>query len=200
MAGEYRPSVNQLRKLGNFSQMFRWGIRVIEWPASLGASWKNSQSFNIRAKSASVPEKSGESTEISIRGSKVRQPGIYSYTSPWTCNLLETNNTYVQGLLSAWANLCWDTNLRNSTGDSRGWTDYKTMLEGVFELNMLDNLDNPIYRYTLIGAYVEQFTRGDFDSEAAEPMEPNVSFAFDYFTEGPVYQAVAYPSVWADDF
>lgn len=200
MAGELRPSVNQIRRLGNFSQMFRWGIKVVQFPILL-PQWANStQSFNIRAHSAGVPEKTGTSTDITIRGSRVRQPGVHEYTSPWSCSLYETNDTYVQQMLRDWHNLCWDTNLRNTAGDSRGWTEYKALLEGVIELYMLDNLDNPIYKYTLIGAYVESYARGDFDSDSADPMDAQLSLALDYFLEGPIAHTVMKPKVWSDAF
>lgn len=196
-----RPSVNQLRRIGNFSQMFRWGIKIVKFPYLLQGRWGGtSQQFNIRATSASVPQKTGQSTEITIRGSKVRQPGIHDYQSPWTCNLKETTDIYAQQFLRDWFNLCWDTDLRVSTGNSSGLTAFHADLEGVIELYQLNNLDNPIYKYTLIGVYPEDMSRGDFDAESAEPMEPNISFALDMFTETPLNALSVYPTIWADGF
>lgn len=196
-----RPSVNQLRKVGNWTQSFRWGIVVRQFPYLLRGTWGNtSQAFNIRATSTAVPQKTGESTEIRIRGNTVRQPGIHNYQSPWTCNLKETNDVYAQQMLRDWHNLTWDTNLRNANGDSSGLTAFHADLEGVFDLYLLNNLDNPIYCYTLIGAYIEDLSRGDLDGENSEPMEPNCSFAFDFFTERAITATNVYPTIWADSF
>lgn len=195
-----RPSVNQLRKLGNFSQMFRWGIKVTKWPEKM-SQWNNaSQDFNIRALSATVPEKAGTTTEVQIRGNMVRQPGTAAYTSPWSCTLMETNDTFTQQLLHDWHNLYWDTNRRVQTGDSSGITEFKADLEGVVELYQLNNLDEPIYKYTLIGVYVEAYQRGDFDGSTGDPMQPAISFALDMFTEESINSTNVYPSIWADSF
>lgn len=195
-----RPSVNQLRKLGNFSQMFRWGIKVVQFPKKL-TQWQNtSQDFNIRALSATVPEKVGSSTEIQIRGNMVRQPGIVTYTSPWNCTLMETNDTYAQQMLKDWHNLYWDTNLRVTSGNSSGLTEFKADVEGIIELYQLNNLDEPIYKYTLIGVYPESYQRGDFDGSTAEPMQPAISFVLDYFLEEPISVTNVYPTIWADGF
>lgn len=196
-----RPSVNQLRRLGNWTQMFRWGIKIEKCPTLLQGKWGGiSQSFNIRAMSASVPQKTGETTEITIRGNTVRQPGKHSYQSPWNCNLKETNDTLIQQFIRDWKNLCWDTDLRVSSGNSSGLTAFHADLEAVIGLYQLNNLDNPIYKYTLIGVYPEDDSRGDFDAESSEPMEPNVSFAFDFFTETPLSASNVYPTIWADSF
>lgn len=205
-----RPSVNQIRKLGNFTQMFRWAIELERVPDKLssliptnyGNGRDASSAFNIRAMSATVPEKTGTSTEIQIRGNKVRQPGLVEYTSPFTCTLYETNDVWVQQLLWAWHNLYWDTNLRNTQGDSSGLTEFKADLEGIIKLTQLNNLDQPIYEYRLIGAYIESYSRGDFSESAADPMQPNISFAFDYFTENIVNNGEANQAsrIYSDSF
>lgn len=174
--GNIRPSVNQLRRLGNWSQMFRWGIVIDTFPKLL--TGYNSQDINIRALSATVPEKSGETTEIAIRGSKVRQPGIYSYTSPWSCTLMETNDVLVQRFLTEWKNLCWQ-----SANGSTGITQNHADLEALVSLYQLNNKDEAIYRYQLVGCFPETDSRGDFDGSNGEAMQPNLSLAFDYFKE-----------------
>lgn len=202
MSQSLRPTMNQLRRLGNFSQMYRFGLKIVEWPRLLSQYSSRSQDFNIRVLSATVPEKAGQSTEIGLRGHQLRQPGIVTYTSPWTCTLMETNDVFVQTLLHDWHNLYWDTNRQNPRGNSSGITQFKADLEAVIELYQLNNLDEPIYKYTLIGAYVESYQRGDFDGATADPMQPAVSFALDYFTEEPVNNSNANkPSEkWADSF
>lgn len=185
-----RPSVNQLRKLGNFTQMFRWGIKFVTLPKALRGY--STLELNARALSASVPEKTGTTTEIQIRGNKVRQAGIVEYTSPWTCTLMETTDVYVQRMLRDWHNLYWDTD--KVAIASSGLTQYKVDMEGIIELVHLDNMDKPIYCYTLIGAYPEGYPRGDFDGSTADPMQPAISFAFDYFTEKALSAAISHPS------
>lgn len=194
-----RPSVNQLRRIGNWTQMFRWGIKIEQVPPSLQSTWGNvSQSFNIRAVSASVPQKTGETTEITIRGNTVRQPGRYSYQSPWSCNLKETNDVMVQQFMRDWHNLCWDTD--RTVQNSSGLTFFHADLEGIIGLYQLNNLDIPIYKYTLVGVFPEDMSRGDFDAESSEPMEPNVSFAYDMFFETPIVAEHHLPTQWADAF
>lgn len=170
-----RPSIENLRSLGNWSQSFRWNVSFINFPNYLSYIPTNDD-INFRAESISIPELQVETTEIQIRGNKVRQSGLGTYNSPITLTLIETINPVCLKFLSAWQEICWHTK-----DGSIGTTEYKKDLQCDMQLLLLDNLDNPYYRYELIGCFLEGATKGDVDASNGDPLKPQLSIAYDYF-------------------
>lgn len=171
-----RPSVENIRSLGNFSQTFRWLVDFKSFPKGLPGGY-TTEDINFRAESVSLPEKEIELTEIQIRGNKVRQEGIGTYNSPITLTLIETVNPVCLSFLNDWQELAW-----KSSNGSIGTTQYKNMLECEMYLTLLDSQDKPYYKYTLIGCQIGGGTGGDLDAQSADPLKPALSIAFDYFT------------------
>jgi hypothetical protein len=172
-----RPTVENLRALGNFQQTFRWGVVVSTKPAAFTDF--NSQDINFRAESMSIPEKAGETTTITIRGNEVRQPGKHTYNSPITLVLVSTIDAVVQDFLYQWGNLCWET----LAADSSGKTRMKHDLQANFDLYLLDNMDKATYKYKLIGCQLETPGSSDVDGSTSDPIKPSISIAYDYFTQ-----------------
>lgn len=170
-----RPSIENLRSLGNWSQSFRWNVSFVSFPSALSYI-PTSDDLNFRAESMSIPELQVETTEIQIRGNKVRQPGIGTYNSPITLSLVETTNPVCLRFLAAWQEICWHTK-----NGSIGTTEYIRDVECNIKLQLLDNLDQPYYQYELMGCFLESATKGDVDASNGDPLKPQLSLAYQYF-------------------
>lgn len=188
MAGLLRPSVESLRALGNWSQTFRWNVDFVTTPRCLtgggdepesGRAWASllPEDINFRAESMSIPEKEIETTEIQIRGSKVRQEGVGNYNSPITLTLVETIDPVALDFLSDWQEAAWRTR-----DGSLGTTRYKSNIECEMRLQLLDSEDLAYYEYILIGCQPATGTVGDVDAGTGDPLKPAIGIFFDYFT------------------
>lgn len=171
-----RPSVANLRGLGNWSQTFRWSVQFVSLPSGLDGGIMTAEDINFRAESMSVPEKEIETTEIMIRGNRIRQEGIGNYVSPITLTLVETIEPKVLMFLNAWQELAWKTR-----GGSPGTTSYKKNIECTIRLYHLDNEDQPFYSYILYGCQIANATKGELDAQNADPLKPQLSIAYDFF-------------------
>jgi len=175
-----RPSVENLRSVGNFTQAFRWIIHLAEIPAAV-AEAVTSEDLNFRAESSSIPTRTTTATEITIRGNTVRQSGQTVYNSPLTIGANETIDNKLSELIRKWQDLAWD-----SKDGSSGKTAPVEEMQGRIELIRLDQSDNPIYKYTLFGAWLESAEKGDLDGSTADPLKPQLGIAFDRFEEGAI--------------
>lgn len=167
-----RPTLEDIRGLQNFSQQFRWAIDL---QAPVGLSGDD---FNFRAVTTSVPNMNPTSTEISIRGNTVKQPGIADFTRTIDVTMIETNDFTIADMIDQWRNMCWDT-----SGGVTGRTMNKKQLEGTLIMHQLDNQDNVLVTYVLKGVYPETVAYGEMSDNVADPWKPVITFAFDYFTK-----------------
>lgn len=167
-----RPSVENTRSLGNFTQMFRWSIMFLSFPSAI-AFTPTVDDINFRAQSAGIPELAGETTTIAIRGNEVRQPGIHKWNSPWAVTLVETTNPVANQFIWEWSNLCWQ-----SRNGSTGVTQNQADLECDVLVYQLNNLDQPIFAHKLYGCFLENATLGQLDSQTSDPQAIECSIAF----------------------
>lgn len=175
-----RPSVENIRSVGNFTQAFRWIVHLAELPSAVAAV-ATSEDLNFRAESSSIPTRTSTPTEITIRGNTVRQAGMMVYNSPLTIGANETIDSKLSELIRTWQDLAWE-----SKEGSSGKTAPVEELQGRIELIRLDQADNPIYKYTLFGAWLESAEKGDLDGSTADPLKPQLGIAFDRFEEGKI--------------
>jgi len=177
--GTLRPNLETLRNLGNFTQAFRWYVEFESFPVLV--SGYSSDDINFRAESTGLPKLTGTSTEIMIRGHKLRQSGIHDYAGPITLTCIETVDNMIAQFNHDWREVCWQTE-EGSTGKINAQAD----IEAVMRITRLDNMDNPIWWYKLIGAYLENTEYGDLDGTSADPFKPAFSIQYSYFNEGAV--------------
>lgn len=169
-----RPSVENLRGLGNFTQGFRWGI-VHTPPPGLGL---NSEGLNFRAVSCGIPEWSTETMEIQIREFKSKQPGMTSIASPVPFEFFETEDNFVHDYFNKWKKLVVDTKKGYVIGSKSSYM--TTMI--VYRLN---SMDEPIWKYELGGVYPESVSKGNLDAQSGEPLSMSTNLAFNFFDDGP---------------
>jgi len=176
--GSVRPSLENIRSLGNFTQLFRWYVEFETTPSGLSIS---SDDINFRAESVALPKLGGASSEIQIRGHKVKQFGIADYGNTITLTCIETIDNVVSQFLHDWRELCWQTEEGSS-----GRTQFKENTEATIRITRLNNMDEPIWWYKLIGCYLESYDLTDLDGATADPLKPALTISFDYFNDGAV--------------
>jgi len=174
-----RPNMESLRGLGNFTQLFRWYVEFESLPSALGGF--NSDDINFRAESTGLPKMGGASTEIQIRGHKIKQFGIADYGNVITLTCIETVDNIISQFIHDWRELCWQTE-EGSTGKTHNKED----MEAIMRITRLDNMDNPIWWYKLFGCYQESYELSDLDGATADPLKPAPVISFDYFNDGPI--------------
>ncbi len=173
-----RPSLEALRSITNYTQMFRWYIEVEKFPSVV--SGYTTDDINYRCESIDLPEMTHPPTEVQIRGHKRKQPGIGEYNGVITLTAVETVDMKIRSFLSDWREAHWRTR-----DGSSGLTEYKLDLEATFIIALLDSLDNPIWFYKLVGCQNEGATAGGTaDGSTADPFKPALSLGFEYFIEG----------------
>ena len=172
-----RPSLQNLRSLGNFTQVFRWVVEFEKLPAPL-SSYKG-DGINFRAESTGLPKCNPNSVEIVIRGGKLKRPGMADYENTISLTLVETVDNYVSNFIREWRELCWETE-NGSTGITQNFED----IEGTLITTRLNNKDEPIWQYKLFGCFLETGEPGgEPDASTAEPYKPILTLSFDYFND-----------------
>lgn len=173
-----RPNLENLRSLGNFTQAFRWVVEFEKLPSAL-SSYEGGDGINFRAESSGIPKLNPQSSEVVIRGHKVKQPGIGEYENTITLTLIETVDNFVSNFIRQWRELCWQTE-----GGSTGITQSKEDVEGTLILTRLNNVDDPIWQYKLFGVFMETGEMGqDLDASTPDPFKPALTLSFDYFND-----------------
>lgn len=171
-----RPSVDNIRSLPNFTQLFRWAIAFSSPPSAV--DYPGNEAINFRAESQSLPTLSPGSTEIVIRGNKIKEPGIADYGNQITLTCVETVDSIISEFISSWQNACWEMS-EGSTGKTRDKKD----LEATMVITRLNNMDEPIYKYELFGVFLEtEDAGGELGSDSADPLKPVLTLSFDRFT------------------
>lgn len=173
-----RPTLENIRSLGNATQLIRWEVAFSSPPAAV--NYPGNDAINWRAASTSIPTMNPQSIEISIRGQKVKQPGIADYGgNQITLTCIEFIDNVLAQFITDWKFACWS----NENGGS-GTTLPKDQLEATMLITRLDNEDVPIWHYELIGCYPETTDPGgELGGEDASPMKPIVTLSFDYYRE-----------------
>jgi hypothetical protein len=171
-----RPTIDQIRSIGNVAQLVRWNVIFAQFPTGLAAA-PQSEALNLRCESSTIPKLSGASkTEIKIRGHKVNQPGIHTYSDSIVLTFLETVDNVVHQFLKNWRELNWQT--------KTGIQVPKADAEAMILLQRLDTEDNPIWEYKLVGCLLSDYEPGGTLGNAeSEHLKPAMTISYDYFED-----------------
>lgn len=170
-----RPSIDQIRSIGNVTQLFRWNLQIAAFPSAITAP-PTTEALNLRCESVELPKLTNQPVEVNIRGHKVKQPGIGQYAGTLQMTFIETVDNVVHNFLRQWREACWQT----KTGISRP----KTELEAIILIHRLNQQDEPIWEYKLIGAFLEDYDAGGtLDGTSTESLRPVFTLSYDYFED-----------------
>jgi hypothetical protein len=179
-----RPTIDDVRSLGDISMAFRWYMEIIPPKALVGYS-NGMQFLNLRCESTDLPKMTNQKVTTEIRGHKVYDNGIWTYTDNITLNFVETVDNSVKSFIRQWRELCWQM----KTGKSRSKKD----IEAVINLNQLDNMDNIIWIYTLYGVILDSYELPQLTNQS-EAHKPTITIDYDYFDDSETVPTALAPS------
>lgn len=169
-----RPTIDQIRGLGDFATLVNWDLQFVSLPSGISAG---SQDLNLRCESTDVPKSTGQSTQIQIRGlPPVKQPGLYIPSGTIALVFNETVDNTVSKLITQWREMCYEM----KTGKQKK----KSEVEAQIRLVRMDRQDKEIYEYMLYGAFLEDYdTGGQLGAASADVVKPSLTLSYDYFEE-----------------
>jgi len=169
-----KPNVQQLRSLPDFVQLFQWNISVVRQPKV--ATFPND--LNLRAVSVDKPKAAPAMIEVSVRGHKIKQPGISTTGGTITLTLLETVDMKVTNFIRDLR----EAQFEQGTGIQAPRSDVDFDLK----LEQLDRQNEPIWGYILIGCIIEDYdTGGQLADQASDIVKPTMTIGYTWFVEGP---------------
>lgn len=172
-----RPNIDNLRGIGDIATVLNWNVTFITMPSGIQTT-TTSEDINLRCESTDLPKSTGTSTEIVIRGHKIKQPGVYTPSGQITLTTIETVDNKISSFIRAWREGCWAT----GTGVQKK----KSEVEAVIKISRLNRQDEVIWEYTLYGAYLEDTDPGgQLQGASADPLKPTLVLSYDKFTDGP---------------
>lgn len=170
-----RPSINEIRNLGDFATLYQWNFSFINLPKAISVVG-TSDDFNKRCVTSDLPKKNIQSIEVSVRGHKVKQPGIGGYDNTIPITFVETTDMMIHDLIGAWHEATWET--------GTGIQAPKSEVECSIRLELLDRQDNPTWEYILHGCYLETYEAGgQLGDSTSDVMKPSLTLSYDYFEE-----------------
>lgn len=166
-----RPSLSDIRSLGDFATTYNWYLQFLNAPAGIDGS-----ALNLRCETTDIPKKTGQSISVQIRGlPPIKQPGIYAPTGTLTLQVAETIDSKSSEIIKNWREMCYETN----TGKAKRKSEVETQVR----LVRLDRADNPIWEYVLLGAFLEDYDLGQLQGASSDNMKPSLILSYDDFTE-----------------
>lgn len=166
--------IEDIRKLDDFAVMYKWDV---QFAAPSGVEFPSRDEINVRCISSSLPTNTVQSMDIQIRGHHIKQAGVADDDHTITLTMIETVDNFVHTMLHNWREAIWETGI----GKQKKRHEYQTD----FLLQRLNNQDEPIWHYKIIGAYLEGVDfGGELAGEGGDAMKPVLTLSYDYFTMG----------------
>jgi len=170
-----RPSIVDIRSVGDFATTINWNLTMLSPPKRVKVP--SAHQINIRCESIDVPKSTGTSTEVMIRGHKVKQPGLYTPSGTIILTAVETVDNMISNFYRSWREACY----QSKTGRQYPKAD----VEATIRIERHDRDDKPIWFYELVGCYLEDYDAGgQLQSASADVVKPTLTISYDFFTDG----------------
>lgn len=171
-----RPNKQQVRSIAEVAQTFRWYVAFAKAPRAVTVP----KNFNLQMTTTEIPRREAmQGIEINIRAHKIRRPGTSDVTHTLQMAFVETVDNQISEFLRTWKEALWSTDagvqqpLDQCTAD--------------LVITRLDNMDKPIWQYTLFGCYPEDSDpAGSELNGESEALRPTVTMYYDDFEEKPL--------------
>lgn len=170
-----RPSIEQIRSVADFQANYRWNLTFATFPAAVDGA-PSAQDLNLRCETSEIPKSTNQKIQVSIRGHKVNQPGIQEYQGTINFTFVETVDNKIKAFMKAWREACWAT----KTGV---WAGTKAQLQATVLIEQLDNQDNAVWQYKLVGCFLEDYDLGQLAADGSDVQRPSMTLAYDYFED-----------------
>ena len=172
-----RPNVNDARSLTDFAVLYKWDLQITKFPTGIADI---SNALNLRCLSAELPKVTFENFKVGIRGHKVGQNGIATFSDTLTFTFVETVDMAVMDFISRWRTLT--QNVEDNTALTKEGAEL-TMI-----LTQLGSNNEPIFNYEVFGCILNDYdpTGAIWDGETSDAVKPSLTVNYDYFTDGKV--------------
>ncbi|QJT70934.1 hypothetical protein GR7B_00136 [Vibrio phage vB_VcorM_GR7B] len=168
---------DNVRGVGDYATLVKWNFKVLKAPAGVTTP----PNINFRVLSTDVPKTdAGQTTDIWVRGHRVRQPGIYKSMDTFTVTLAETVDNAISTWIRNWREQCWAT--------KTGIQALKSDTEAIIQIERLNRQNTAIWQYTCHGVFLEDYdpTGGPLDGENSDILRPTMTLSMDYFEDSAV--------------
>lgn len=169
-----RPTIEQLRGLGDFQTLYRWNLELSSPPSAIAAP--PTEDLNLRCETTELPKMSNQSIPINIRGHRIKQPGIGEYTGTLTLTFTETVNNTIKTFLKNWREAIWSTETGVWLGDINS-------LKAEIKIIQLNSQDNGVWEYLLVGCYLEDYDLGQLTGDGSDIQRPSMTVSYDYYKD-----------------
>ena len=167
-----RPGISDIRASQDHAVLFRWNVLFAAFPTGLEAI-PDLNDVNVRCESTEQPSRTGQTIINNIRGHQTKQSGIWTY-NPITLTFVETVDNLIASFLHNWIELTWAT----KTGTALS----KAEQEATIILQRLNNNDDPIVEFKLVGAIPEAEDKGGtLDGATSDFIKPTVTLNYDFY-------------------
>ena len=166
-----RPDLSQLRAVGDYATLFRWNLSFLQFPAAI--AFNSDVDLNLRCSSVELPSRDNQTIITNVRGHQRRDSGIVNFSDSITLEFTETVDNTIHDFLNQWNEATWSTRT--------GITASKADLEARIRIERLNNQDEPIWEYILVGCFIQAFELGTLDGESSEKILPNITLSYDFF-------------------
>ncbi|WYW00836.1 hypothetical protein Voja6_00157 [Pseudomonas phage vB_PpuM-Voja-6] len=167
----------QINALGDFAPMHKWDLTCLKSPVGVDMP----TDLNIRLLATDVPKTdAGQTTDVWIRGIRIRQPGIMAATPNLNMIAAETADYRFLQALAQWRQQCF--NIQN------GVQARNADVKAIFQLVRKNRQDIPVYVYIIKGCFLEDYdpAGGQLDGENSDIVRPSLTLSIDTFTESPL--------------
>lgn len=166
-----RPTLNDVRRFGEYSSVYRWSLQMVTPPAIFGGE---PLGFNALCESTDLPSKSVDKMLIAIRGHKHYQPGIVTPSSTIQFRFVETVSQHVHNWLFRWQEAIWSHNI--GTG-----VPYDALVCNDLVIARYNNQDELDVAYVLRYCFLENYTLPSLDGTTSGPFQMSITLSFDDF-------------------
>ena len=167
-----RPSLSDVRKIGQIAQRFRWRLDFLKQPIA-GSGIILPTDLDVRCESVDVPSYTINTTDMRIRQWTVSK-NMSSRANDINLVFVETTDGLVFDFFSAWQDAVM--NVKSGKGNA------KSLSNATINLTLLDNKDQPMRLFTCFGCILKKYDRGQANN-TDEIFKANITFGMDYFTE-----------------
>jgi len=166
-------SIEEVRSLGDILTLNKWDLAFLNFPKAVSANL-SSDDLNLRCYTASVPKRTNQKQEITIRGHKVLQPGDDDFGNQVTLVFFEDDAVKIRKFDELWAEAI-----------SALGTALKQKREEVkcdISLTRLNRQNEPVLRYIIRGCFREDAEEPELTGDPnAELDKYSIMISFDDF-------------------
>lgn len=169
-----KVELNQVRTLNRVVHLNDWVIKFVTVPAGPNIN-DFTDEVDIRAISVDFPRATLLPIQVDIRGHRYFVPGDTEFEPTITLQLLETDDMRVLNALLKWREWAY--------GTMDGYKNPVDDIKADLKLFLLNRQLEPIYEYTLYGAWPTAFDPGGqlVGDKGADILRPTITFQYDFY-------------------